>query len=137
MKKSPLLETSQWRDIVELGLCMEIYNICNDNQFDFCTPLDFANFMNLRDLPFNIAVKPKEKLRVCYMIQAVADKISPRKEGIKWSLLFLKRCGIGETYYKSHKTDIRSRNTSEDNQEYKELIDRAICNWHKRNIFPT
>ncbi|MDE5676192.1 MAG: hypothetical protein K2I44_12775 [Muribaculaceae bacterium] len=48
MSGNILLETSKWRDIVELGLCMAIYDVCNDNQFENCTPLDFANFLNIR-----------------------------------------------------------------------------------------
>ena len=49
MSGNLLFETSKWRDIVELGLCMAIYDVCNDNQFDNCTPLDFANFLNVRE----------------------------------------------------------------------------------------
>lgn len=44
-----LLETAKWRDVVELGLCMAIHDVCNDSQFENCTPLDFANFLNVRE----------------------------------------------------------------------------------------
>ena len=50
MSGNILFETSKWRDIVELGLCMAIYDVCNDNQFENCTPLDFANFLNIREI---------------------------------------------------------------------------------------
>ena len=136
MKNNVLLETAKWRDVIELGLCMEIYDVCNDNQFDFCTPLDFANFLNLREPPETIAMKPKQKLRICYMIQAIAEKIKPKKEADKWFPLFLQRCGIDLTYYKNHKTDINSKETSEDNKEYKESIDNAIETWQKKQIHP-
>lgn len=79
-----LLETAKWRDVVELGLCMAIHDVCNDSQFENCTPLDFANFLNVREEAKSIAVLPKEKLRVCYMVFAVASNISPRKEAETW-----------------------------------------------------
>lgn len=134
MKKSALLETSKWRDIVELGLCMEIYDVCNDNQFDFCTPLDFANFMNLRELPEKISVKNKEKRRVCYMIQAVANKINPKKEADKWVSLFLEKCGIEEAYFKSHSSYVKAKDASKENKEFKNSIDNAINNWFLKDI---
>ena len=84
-----LLETAKWRDVVELGLCMAIYDVCNDSQFENCTPLDFANFLNVREEAKAIAVVPKERLRVCYMVYAVARNISPRKEASTWASLFL------------------------------------------------
>ena len=50
MSGNILFETSKWRDIVELGLCMEIYDVCNDSQFENYTPLDFANFLNIMEV---------------------------------------------------------------------------------------
>ena len=137
MKNNVLLETAKWRDVVELGLCMELYDVCNDNQFDFCTPLDFANFMNLRDMPITISIKNKEKRRVCYMIQAVANKINPKKEADKWVSLFLERCGIENTYYKSHCSYVKAKDASKENKEFKSAIDKAITTWVIKNIHHT
>lgn len=33
MSGNLLFENSKWRDIVELRLCMAIYDVCNDSQF--------------------------------------------------------------------------------------------------------
>ena len=61
MSGSQLLETAKWRDVVELGLCMAIHDVCNDSQFENCTPLDFANFLNIREGAKFKAALPEEK----------------------------------------------------------------------------
>lgn len=127
-----LLETSKWRDVVELGLCMAIHDVCNDIQFEHCTPLDFANFLNVREGTKAIAVMPREKLRVCYMVHAVALNISPRKEASAWSSLFLERCGIAKSYYDKHRTDICADHATDDNKNYRNSIDAAINEWRMR-----
>lgn len=131
-----LLETAGWRDVVELGLCMAIHDVCNDNQFENCTPLDFANFLNVREEAKNIAVVPKERLRVCYMVYAVAQNITPRKESGIWVSLFLERCGIPKSYYDKHRMDICSPCATADNKDYRKSIDGAIENWRSRRRTP-
>ena len=42
MSGSLLLETAKWRDVVELGLCMAIHDVCNDSQFENCTILQIS-----------------------------------------------------------------------------------------------
>lgn len=136
MNGSLLLETAKWRDVVELGLCMAIHDVCNDSQFENCTPLDFANFLNVREEAKPIAVVPKERLRVCYMVYAVAQNITPRKEAAAWASLFLERCGIPKSYYDKHRTDICGRLATEDNRNYRKSIDEAIDGWRSRRRTP-
>lgn len=136
MSSPILLETAKWRDVVELGLCMAIHDVCNDSQFENCTPLDFANFLNVREEAKAIAVVPKERLRVCYMVYAVARNISPRKEASAWASLFLERCGIAKSYYDKHRTDICADYATEDNKNYRNSIDEAINEWRMRRRTP-
>ena len=42
-----LQETSAWMDAVDLALCLFIYEVCNDCQFEYVSGSDFVNFMNL------------------------------------------------------------------------------------------
>lgn len=136
MSSPVLLETARWRDVVELGLCMAIHDVCNDRQFENCTPLDFANFLNVREEAKAIAVVPKERLRVCYMVYAVALNISPRKEAAAWTSLFLGRCGIAKSYYDKHRTDICADYATEENKNYRKTIDGAINEWRMRRRSP-
>ena len=63
-----LQETSSWTDTVDLALCLFIYEVCNDYQFDFLPGSDFVNFLNLKPASRAVTVRPKENLRVCYMV---------------------------------------------------------------------
>lgn len=63
-----LQETSAWMDTVDLALCLFIYEVCNDCQFEFASGSDFVNFMNLKPTSRPVTVRPKENLRVCYMV---------------------------------------------------------------------
>ena len=73
-----LQETSAWMDTVDLALCLFIYEVCNDCQFEFASGSDFVNFMNLKPTSRPVAVRPKENLRVCYMVLAVSRTITAR-----------------------------------------------------------
>ncbi len=84
MSGNLLFETSKWRDIVELGLCMAIYDVCNDNQFDNCTPLDFANFLNVRERGKGYTCcAERETEGMLYGLCRVADHHS-KKEALIW-----------------------------------------------------
>ena len=90
----------------------------------------------MREVTKSIAVLPKEKLRVCYMVFAVARNISPRKEAETWARLFLQRCGIAKSYYDKHRSDICADYATEDNQNYRKSIDGAIEEWRSRRRTP-
>ena len=55
-----LQETSSWTDTVDLALCLFIYEVCNDYQFDFLPGSDFVNFLNLKPASRAVTVRPKE-----------------------------------------------------------------------------
>ena len=79
-RASLLQETVSWMDTVDLALCLFIYEVCNDYQFEFASGSDFVNFMNFMNLkPTSrpVTVRPKENLRVCYMVLSVSQTIRP------------------------------------------------------------
>ena len=122
-----LQETSAWMDTVDLALCLFIYEVSNDCQFEFASGSDFVNFMNLKPTSRPVAVRPKENLRVCYMVLAVSRTIRPHERGKLWAEEFLKRCGISKSYYDKHRSDVCSGGTTEENREYRKSVDRAIA----------
>ena len=111
-----LQETSAWMDTVDLALCLFIYEVCNDCQFEFASGSDFVNFMNL---------KP-----------TVSRTIRPHERGKLWAEEFLKRCGISKSYYDKHRSDVCSGGTTEENREYRKSVDRAIENARKLRTSP-
>ena len=100
MNRTALLqETSAWTDTVDLALCLFIYGVCNDCQFGYLSGSDFVNFMNLKPTSRPVTVRPKENLRICYMVFSITRTIRPRERGKLWSEEFLKRCDISKSYY--------------------------------------
>lgn len=75
-----------------------------------------------------VAVRPKENLRVCYMVFSVSQTIRPRERGKLWAEEFLKRCGISKSYYDKHRSDVCGKGTTEENREYRKSVDKAIEN---------
>ena len=123
-----LRETAAWMDTVDLGLCMFIYGVCNEYQFDYVSGSDFVNFMNLKPTARDVSVRPKENLRVCYMVLAVSQTIRPRERGRLWAEEFLKRCDISKTYYDKHRSDVCNKGATKENQDFRKSIDRAVEN---------
>lgn len=64
------------------------------------------------------------------MLYGIEKLISPSALGKEWSSLFLKRCGISQTYYKSHRLD-DARSDVPANIEFRENIDEAIKIWEE------
>ena len=131
-----LQETSAWMDTVDLALCLFIYEVCNDRQFGSVSGSDFVNFMNLKPTGRAVTVRPKENLRVCYMVFSVSQTIRPRERGKVWAEEFLKRCGISKSYYDKHRSDVCSNTTTKENMEYRKSIDKAIENARRLRSTP-
>lgn len=128
-----LQETSAWVDTVDLALCLFIYEVCNDYQFDFLSGSDFVNFINLKPTSRTVVVRPKENLRICYMVLSVSQTIKPRERGKLWAAEFLKSCGISKSYYDKHRSDVCGSGTTKENQDYRKSIDRAVENAKRLN----
>ena len=108
-RASLLQETAAWMDTVDLALCLFIYEVCNDYQFEYLSGSDFVNFLNLKPTGRAVIVRPKENLRICYMVFSIARTIKPRERGKLWSEEFLKRCGISKSYYDKHRSDVATK----------------------------
>ena len=129
MNRAGLLqETTAWMDTVDLALCLFIYEVCNDYQFEYLSGSDFVNFMNLKPTGRAVTVRPKENLRVCYMVFSVSQTIKPRERGKVWAEELLRRCGISKSYYDKHRSDVCGNATTKENREYRKSIDKAIEN---------
>lgn len=129
-------DTAAWMDTVDLALCLFIYEICNDCQFGYLSGSDFVNFMNLKPTVQPVNVRPKENLRVCYMVMSVSLTVKPRERGKQWAEDFLKRCGISKSYYDKHRNDVCAQGATNENKEYRRSIDNAIEKARQLNRTP-
>lgn len=71
-----LKEIAQLRDIVNLGVCVGIYQTCNGKQFKHMPASDFINFLNLKLDKAKVHPLPRQKQRICYMLFAVSHTIA-------------------------------------------------------------
>lgn len=131
-----LQQTAAWMDIVELRLCLFLYEVCNDCQFEAMPGSDFVNFLNLKPTQQPVAVRPRENLRICYMVYSVARAIKPHERGKRWSEEFLNLCGISNSYYEKHRTDICAQTATDENKRYRKAIDNAIEKARRLTILP-
>ena len=135
MKKILMKDAEQFRDTVSSKLCNCLYDACNEFLFEFTTPIMFSVHMNMRlEQDFFRPLKFKQ-LHICYMVYVVEKLISPSALAKEWSSLFLKRCGISEAYYKSHRLD-DARSDVPANIEFRESIDNAIQIWEEMRRVP-
>lgn len=129
-------DTSAWMDTVDLALCLFIYEVCNDYQFRHLSGSDFVNFMNLKPTVRPVTVRPKENLRVCYMVLSVSQTVRPRERGKQWAEDFLQRCGISKSYYDKHRSDVCNKGATKENQDFRKSIDKAVENARRLNNTP-
>lgn len=121
-----LKETAKLKDIVDLGVCVAIYQTCNGRQFRDMPGSVFVNFMNLQVAKDVVCPLPRENQRICYMIYAVSLTITPANYARHWVLGVLEVCGIAADYYEKHHKDFLSVTASEKNKIYVEQIKEAI-----------
>lgn len=127
MELSPQLQSyMQWNDIVSVTLCMFLHKVCNDQQFKACPGSSFVQFLNLRETAHPIVILPRQRKRVCYLIFAISETISPRELGKEWTAAMLHNCGISAEYYGSHRSDVRSIYATDANKTFCKTIDKAI-----------
>ena len=121
-----LKETAKLKEIVDLAVCVVIYQTCNGRQFRDMSGSDFVNFMNLKAPCGTICPLPRENLRICYMLYAVSLTIIPAQYARHWVQGMLGACGISVEYYEKHHKDFLSISASKKNKEYVRQINEAI-----------
>lgn len=121
-----LKETAKFRDIVELGVCSNIYRVCDGLQFKHMPASDFICFLNLKLPKEKVHPLPKERQRICYMIYAVSQTIEPAHYARMWVKNILDLCNISFENYDKHKKSPLSGEASTRSEEFRKLIDGAI-----------
>lgn len=100
-----LFVTLRYSDVINLKLCYELHRLCNGKQFESLPGSEFANFINLRKTSRCVNVKPREGLRVCYLIYMLSKHTIDSSMSQEWREKMLDLCNISESYYKSHYKD--------------------------------
>lgn len=128
-----LTATNSAIDCVQLSLCMFLYEVCNDAQFEHMSGSDFVNFLNLKPTATPVVIRSRENLRICYLAYSVSKTIVPKSEAERWTKGFLASCHITHEYYRKHCRDIAAKYATSANKEFAEMIETAMQKHHKYN----
>ena len=102
-----------------------IHEACVGEQFEDISELDFYANMNLMDCDNKLKNKPREKIRVCYLVFLMSETL-PKQYRDKWKNEILKRLDIDEGYYKSKYKEPVSDLPSYSNQNFAKEMERIF-----------
>ena len=91
-------------------------------QFEDIATQDFYANMNLSSCKKELKIKAREKIRVCYLIFLMSERL-PKQDRDKWKNIILKQLDIDENYYKSKYKEPVSDFPSDSNQKFAKEMD--------------
>lgn len=105
------------QEYFSMKLLSLIHEVCVGEQFEEISALDFYANMNLQSCNFKLKIKPREKIRVCYLIFLMGEKL-PKQDRDKWKAGILGLLDIDDSYYKSKYKEPVSDFPSDSNQKF-------------------
>lgn len=121
----------QWKEeLFPMILVSELYEIC-DEIFDDPTETQFHSSLNLHGKHEPLRIKPKQKIKVCYLISKLYD-IVPEKHKVAWREDILLHFGIDSSYYESKYSHPRGSDASRSSMAFADDVDEIIKNHKKR-----
>ena len=109
--------TTERHEYFSMKLLSLIHEVCEGEQFEEISAPDFYANMNLHPCNCKLKIKPREKIRVCYLIFLMSEKLS-KQDRDKWKDRILKLLDIDDCYYKSKYKEPVSDFPSDSNQNF-------------------
>ena len=109
--------TEEQQEYFSMKLLSLIHEVCIGEQFEEISAPDFYVNMNLHPCNCKLKIKPREKIRVCYLIFLMSEKLS-KQDRDKWKDRILKLLDIDDSYYKSKYKEPVSDFPSDSNQNF-------------------
>ena len=123
--------TDEQQEYFSMKLLSLIHEVCVGEQFEEISAPDFYANMNLHPCNCKLRIKPREKIRVCYLIFLMGEKLIrvcyliflmgeklPKQDRDKWKAGILKLLDIDDSYYKSKYKEPVSDFPSDSNQNF-------------------
>ena len=107
----------QGHEYFSMKLLSAIHEACVNEQFEAISEPDFYASMNLHPDKCRLKIKPREKVRVCYLLFLMGEKLS-KQDRDKWKDRILKLLDIDDSYYKSKYKEPVSDFPSDSNQNF-------------------
>ena len=102
-----------------------IHEVCVGEQFEEISAPDFYANMNLQPCNCKLKTKPREKIRVCYLIFLMSEKL-PKQDRDKWKTGILELLDIDDSYYKSKYKEPVSDFPSDSNQNFAKEMEQIF-----------
>lgn len=100
-----------------MKLVSAIHEICNSQQFENISELDFYANLNLQPCENKLKIRPREKARVCYLLFLMSEKLT-KQDRENWKEAVMDLLEIDREYYKSKYKDPVSDFPSDNNQKF-------------------
>ena len=117
-------------ELFPMILVSELYVACSD-VFDNPTETQFHSSLNLHGKHEPLKIKPKQKIKVCYLISKLYD-IVPEKHKVAWREDILTHFNIDASYYESKYSHPRGSDASASSRAYADEVDEIFKNHKKR-----
>ena len=108
-----------------MSLVAPIHGLCNGNQFENVSSIDFFHALNLQPYAHPLEVCKNQKVRVCYLINQLSEKIKPERHG-EWIEAILRSMGIAPDYYRSKYREPVNDMPSKKNKEFAEALKEIL-----------
>ena len=117
-KQDKVQETSkEEHEYFDMKSLSSIHETCVGEQFEAITISDFYASINLHPCKNRLKIKAREKIRVCYLIFLMSEKLSKQYRD-EWRDKILKLLDIDENYYRSKYKEPVSDFPSDSNQKF-------------------
>lgn len=121
-----LQETAKLFDLVDIILCAQLYKVCNNVLFEDMLGTDFVNFLNNRPTSTPVAVRAKQKNRVCHLLHVVSERLIKPNLAKPWISSMLSVCNISADYYCKHRNETVKNKTNSANKKFLSDLNHAI-----------
>lgn len=110
---------------LSMSLLAAIHELCNGRQFEDMAEVDFFHALNLHQTSKPLEVRRYEKIRVCYLIDQLSEKVDKASRS-KWIEAILRTTGIEPDYYRSKYREPISDIPSKKNKEFAEALKEIL-----------
>lgn len=110
---------------LSMSLLASVYELCNGRQFEDMSAIDFFHALNLHQTSKPLEVCKNEKVRVCYLIHQLSEKVD-RGMRSEWIGAMLRLTGIEQDYYRSKYREPISDPPSKKNKEFAEALKEIL-----------
>ena len=108
-----------------MSLLASVHELCNRQQFEDMAAIDFFHALNLHQASKPLVICKNEKVRVCYLIHQLSEKIDKGTRS-EWIGSMLRNTGIEQDCYRSKYREPISDPPSKKNKEFAETLKEIL-----------